>query len=140
MAVLKSQGAGIFIGDGSSPQTYTEIPKVTSISGPTGSAAVIPITSLDSTAGEKIMGLPDEGQVTLSMGFQGETGNVTQVLLRTLRNSQTLTAFEIRLSDSPETRYAFDAYITNWELDVGVDSVTTVSVTLEITGSVISIV
>ncbi len=137
MAALKSQGATISRFDTVvSPNAYVEIPKVTSIGGPTGSAAVIPTTALDSTAVEKIMGLPDEGQVTLELIWQGETGNAVQVYLRTDRASQSLITFQIRLTDSPNSRYTFTAYVTNWELSVGVDSVTMVNITLEISGAV----
>ena len=137
MAALKSQGASISRLDTVvSPNVYVAIPKATTIGGPSGSAAVIPITSLDSTAVEKIMGLPDEGQVSLGLIWQGETSNAVQVALRTDRATQTLQTFQIKLTDSPQSTYQFTAYVTNWELDVGVDSVTTVNVVLEITGAV----
>ena len=139
MAALKPQGATISRFDTTlSPPAYVEIPKVTSIGGPTGSAAVIPTTALDSAAVEKIMGLPDEGQVTLELIWQGETNNAVQVALHTDRAAQTLVTFQIRLTDSPNSRYTFTAYVTNWELSIGIDSVTMVNVTLEITGAVAS--
>lgn len=136
MAALKSQGAAIFRLSTDSPEAYVEIPKCMSIGGPTGSAAVIPTTALDSSAVEKIMGLPDEGQVSLELNWQGETSNDVQVALRTDRASQSLITFQIRLTDSPRSRYTFTAYVTNWELSVGVDDVTKVNVTLEITGAI----
>lgn len=137
---LKSQGVGIYIlNTAVSPNAYNEIPDVNSISGPSGSAAIIDTTALDSTAKEKIMGLPDEGQVQLTMFWNGETNNPYQVALRTARAAQTLKTFQIRLTDSPQTIYQFNAYVTNWELSSGVDAAVEVNVTLEITNAVSSV-
>ena len=137
MAALKSQGCLIGLWDGSaSPTTYPEIPDVMSITGPDGSAAEIDVTCLDSTAKEWLMGLPDEGTVSLEMVWGGETDNAIQRQLRTARATQTLSYFQIRLTDSPQSTYTFTAYVTGWSLSLGVDDVVKASVTLRITGAV----
>jgi len=137
MAALKSQGVGCFLYDTTvSPNAYTEIPDVVSISGPDGSASEIDVTALDSTAREFLMGLPDEGNVGLELIWGGETSNAIQVQLRSARANQTLKTFQIRLTDSPQSTYTFTAYVTGWSLSAGIDDAVKCSVTLRITGAV----
>lgn len=137
MAALKSQTGGIYwLSTSVSPNAYVEIPDCVSVGGPTGSAAIIDATALDDTAKTKIMGLPDEGQVSLELIWGGETNNATQVALRTARAAQTLETFQIRLTDSPTSTYTFTGYVTNWELSFGVDDVIKANVTIEISGAV----
>jgi hypothetical protein len=136
MAAIKSQGCGIFISDGASPEVYTEIPDVMSITGPDGSASEIDVTCLDSTAKEWLMGLPDEGTIGLDLVWGGETNNTNQVALRTARANQTITNFQMKLTDSPQSTYSFAAYVTGWSLSLGVDDAVKCTVTLRITGAV----
>jgi hypothetical protein len=136
MAALKSQGVGIFLSDKASPEVYTEIPDVMSISGPDGSASEIDVTCLDSTAKEWLMGLPDEGTVSLELIWGGETGNTQQVALRTARANQSVENFQIKLTDSPQSVYAFQGYVTGWSLSAGVDDAVKCNVTIRITGAV----
>ena len=136
MAAIKSQGVGIFLLGTASPQVYAEVPDVVSISGPTGTAGEIDVTALDSTAREFLISLPDEGSVDLELIWGGKTSNVAQNALRTARANQTLNTFQIRLSDSPQTKYTFTAYVTGWALSAGVDDAVKASVSLRITGPV----
>ena len=137
MAALKSQGSSISILDTTvSPNLFSVVPNCTNIQGPSGSATIIDATGLDATAKIKVMGLPDEGQVTLDLIWGGETSNAVQKSLRTSRAAQTLVTYKITLTDSPQTTYTFTAYCTGWALSTGVDDVTKASVTLEISGAV----
>jgi len=137
MAALKSQGSAISYLDTSvSPNAYVAIPDVINITGPSGSATIIDATALDDTAKNKIMGLPDEGQVQMSLIWGGETSNAAQVFVRTSRASQTLVTFKITLTDSPQSTYTFTAYVTGWSLSTAVDDLTKADVTLEISGAV----
>jgi len=136
MAALKSQGVGIYLSDDASPEVFTEVPDVVSISGPDGSASEIDVTALDSTAKEFLMGLPDEGTVSLDLIWGGETSNTQQVALRTARANQTQKNFQIKLTDSPQSTYQFNAYVTGWSLTAGVDDAVKATVTLRITGAV----
>ena len=136
MAALKSQGVGIYLSDDASPEVFTEIPDVMSISGPDGSASEIDVTALDSTAKEWLMGLPDEGTVSLELIWGGETSNTQQVALRSARAAQSIKHFQIKLTDSPQSTYDFQAYVTGWSLSAGVDDAVKSNVTLRITGAV----
>ena len=133
-SALVSQGMTIGIGDGASPEVYTSITEVNSISGPGGSAQVIDVTDLNSTAKEKRMGLPDEGQVTLEMNYI--PADVQHALLRAKRASQAVVNFRITFTDSPQTLWTFAANVLGFSVDNGVDGVTSASVTLEVSGAV----
>src|SRR5512139_2194089 len=54
------------------------VEEVKSVSGPSGQAGVIDITHLQSTAKEKMMGLRDEGQITLTCNYSAST-NATSI-------------------------------------------------------------
>lgn len=136
MAALKSQGCGIFLSDDASPEVFTEVPDVMSITGPDGSASEIDVTALDSVAKEWLMGLPDEGTIGLDLVWGGETNNTQQVALRTARANQSIKHFQIKLTDSPQSTYDFQAYVTGWSLSLGVDDAVKATVTLRITGAV----
>jgi len=134
MANLKSQGAGIYLSDDASPEVYTEIAQVVSISGPDGSAAEIDVTALDSTAKEWLMGLPDEGSVSLEVIH--DPSDTQHEALRTARANQTVKNFQIKLTDSPQTIYSFSAYVPTFSLSMGVDDAIKASYSLRITGAV----
>lgn len=134
MANLLAQGAGIFLSDDASPEVYTEIDQVVSIAGPDGSSAEIDVTALDSTAKEFVMGLPDEGNVTLETIH--DPASTQHEALRAARAAQTLKHFQIRLTDSPQSTYTFFAYVTGFSMNLGVDASITASYTLRISGAV----
>jgi len=116
---------------------------VVGFNGPSGSANVIDITSLASTAKEKAIGIRDEGQVSLDLIFQTET-TYLHTALREDRAARTKRVYDIKLTDegtasSQPSAFYFDAYITGFSLTGAVDDVVKGSVTLEITSSVHSI-
>jgi Lambda phage tail tube protein, TTP len=135
-SALSSQGVTIAVALGS-PSDFTggTIPNVSTINGPSGSATVIDASDLSSSAREKVMGLMDEGQVTLEMQYMPD--NAVHEYLRLLRAGKTLGSFRITFTDgAPATTFTFTAYVTGFAVSVGVDQLVMVSVTLEITGSV----
>jgi len=134
-SALESQGMTLDIQNTSaSPVAYQQITEVSNISGPGGSANVIDLTDLDSTAKEKRMGLPDEGQLTFDINYIPT--DTQHTLLRTLRASRTLTNFQLTFTDSPNSVWTFAAYITGFQVNNAVDNVTKANVTLEISGSI----
>ena len=104
-SALQSQGMVIQIGDAASPELYTTIAEVMSIDGPGGSAAVIDVTDLSSTAKEKRAGLQDEGHVSFEMNYL--PANVQHILLRTQRAAGTVTSFRIVFTDSQQRTLTF---------------------------------
>lgn len=133
-SALVSQGMTIARGDAASPEVFTTISEVTSIAGPGGQAAVIDVTDLSSTAKEKRMGLPDEGQVTLGLAYIPTDTQHDQ--LRQDRNAQTEHNFRISFTDSPATTWTFGAFVIGLEISNEVDEVTRATLTLEVTGAI----
>ena len=131
---LPSQGMKIGIGSGS-PLTYNDIPEVVSFSGPGGSGQVIDVTNLSSTAIEKVMGLPDEGQLSFEMNYV--PANTYHAALRTARAAKTLTKFKLTFTDTGAMEWTFDAYVTNFTVSGGVNSTVKAAVTLEVTGAIV---
>jgi hypothetical protein len=130
---IESQGVQLQRGDGGGPEVFTLVGQITSIDGPSGSAAVIDVTTLDSTAREKRMGLPDEGQVTLEVIY--DPANVQQEGLRSDRAARTLRNFQVVLTDLGSTTFSFSAFVLEFSRALSVDAVVTASITLEITGA-----
>lgn len=134
-SALQSQGMTIAISDEASPEVYTTIAEVMSIDGPGGSASVIDVTDLSSTAKEKRAGLQDEGQVTFEINYIPT--DTQHALLRTVRTAATVRSFRIFFTDSPQTTWTFDALVLGFSVSNSVDDVTKASVTLEVTGAVV---
>lgn len=131
---LETQGVVIKRGDGASPEVFTAIGSVTSVEGPGGEASEIDVTTLSSTAKEFIIGLKDEGTVTLNLNL--DTSNTPQTGLRTDRDNGTLRNFELDLTDSPVTTLSFSAYVKSFSISVQPDSKIEASVSLRISGAV----
>lgn len=132
---LEAQGMLIKIGNGASPQVFNTISEIKTFSGPTGSAAVIDVTDLSSTAKEKRMGLADEGQLSFTINYIPD--NTQHTLLRTRRASRVETDFKMVFTDdSPSTTWSFSAFVTGFAVSGAVDNVVEANVTLEITGSI----
>lgn len=130
---LTSQGITLGIGSGS-PVTYTDIPEIVSFNGPGGAGNVIDVTDLDSTAMEKIMGLPDEGQLSFDINYIPD--NAQHAALRTARANQTRTQFKMTFTDTGATEWTFYGYVTGFSVTGGVNSPLRASVTIEIDGAI----
>lgn len=132
---LTSQGVQLKIGDAASPEVFTAIPEIVTFNGPGGAGQVIDVTDLDSAAMEKIMGLPDEGQLSFDINYLPD--NTYHTLLRTNRGAQTLTNFKLVFTDgSPVTTWSFAGYITGFTVTGGVNATIRAAVTIEITGAI----
>lgn len=132
-AALESQGTLLKRGDGGTPtEVFTAIGEITDINGPNGSASVVVVSDLNSVAVEKRMGLPDEGQFTLTLNFLPQ--DTQHAALRTDRNSRVLRNFEFVFTDT--TVWTFSAYVTGLSISNSVDGTTTGSITLEVSGAV----
>lgn len=121
---------------------YDAIGQVKGFAGPTGAAAVIDVTHLQSTAKEKLIGLRDEGNVTLDLFYDPINATAQQIALRDDRANRTLQIFDIKFADqdAAATSYPsgmnFGAYVSNFSISAAVDNAITGSVTLEITSAV----
>lgn len=119
------------------------IGEVVGFNGPSGSANVIDVTHLGSTAKEKNIGLRDEGQVSLDIIYDSNA-TALHTALKDDRSSRTKRIFDIKLTDNgtassqPSALY-FNSYVTGFSLTGAVDDVIKGSISLEITGAVQSI-
>ena len=119
---------------GGSPDAFETVGEVTSFDGPSMSAPAIDVTSFDSTWAEKLIGVPDGGQVTI--GFNWIPANGAQSRLRDDFESGTLRAYKVVLTDSVATAIQFSAYISAISPSGAVNDKVSGSATLEITGAV----
>jgi len=130
---LDSSGYTAYTSGGTfTPVSWTAIGEVHDTDGPGGSASVIDVTHLQSTAKEKMIGLMDEGQLSLSVNWV--PGNAGQAALQTARSSRALK--NIRLTYSDGTIQTFSAYVLNFSVAGAVDDKVSGSITLEISGVV----
>jgi hypothetical protein len=89
---IESQGSRIAYSDGGSPSSFTSLGNITGISDlGGGSAPVNDVSNLDSIFREKMMGLPDEGQVTLTLN--PDPDNTGHIALRSARKTRTRLEF-----------------------------------------------
>lgn len=131
---IESQGTTIGISDGGSPSNFSNVANVVSFGGPGGSAAVIDVTNLASTAKEKRMGLPDEGQFTLDLNFDPDSQ--THIILQNARANRTRLEFKITYTDTTPSTDVFFGYVTGFQKQGAVDQIVKASVTIEIDGAV----
>jgi hypothetical protein len=135
---LESQGLALYIDLGDvSPTTWTQIPDVKDLNVRTGSATVIDVSDLSSTAKEKRMGLQDEGQCTFTIMFRpSDSAHAELVAAKTDR---AIRDFRLVLTDTPATEYRFSGFVLSVPISAGVDAVIESSVTIEISGPVAKI-
>ena len=133
---LESQGVVLRVDDDSgSPSTFLAIDNISGISGPSGSASEIDVTDLDSSAREFLMGLPDEGEISLDM-FWAPGTQVHDVLFNARKN-RTKKNFRLELTDSPTTIYNFFGFVTGLAQNTAVDEAITAALTIRITGAIL---
>jgi acetylornithine deacetylase/succinyl-diaminopimelate desuccinylase-like protein len=131
---IESQGVTLAISVGASPSSFVTIANVIDFSGPGGQASVIDITSLASTAREKRMGLPDEGQLTLNLNLDPDANS--HQLIRDARKNRTQCEFRVTLTDSTPTTLTFLGYVLGFVVSGAVDDVVKAAITIEIDGAV----
>ena len=126
-AMTAYDSAGTF-----TPATYTEVGEIIDFDGPGGSGSVIDATHLGSSAREKIMGIPDEGQFTF--GLNRVFSDAGQQVLAAARMARTEKDFRVTYMDG--TVQTFAGYVLQFSSSGGVDDKINGSVTIEITGEV----
>jgi hypothetical protein len=134
MAALTAQGSVLKLGDGGDPEAFTAIGEVIGVSGlGGGSGSEIDVTDLSSTGKEFIIGLKDEGEISVTMNL--DTGDTQQTALRTARDSATIKNFELDLTDSGPTTISFAAYVKTFNIGLAVDDKISLEVSLRISGA-----
>jgi hypothetical protein len=121
--------------ESATPGAYVTLAEIRSFTGPGGQSAVIDATTLQSTGKEKVLGLQDEGQLSLECNF--EPGDAGQQALLADRAASTKKKFKITFSDENNATAIFDAFVMGFSVAGGVDALTTATITLEISGAVV---
>jgi len=133
-SALTSQGMTIGIGDGAGVEVFATITEVNSIDGPGGQANEIDVTDLNSTSKEFILGLQDEGDVSLDINYI--PADVQHALLRARKADGVVGNFQLSFTDTPVTTWTFAALVKGFAINNGVDAVTKATVILRISGSI----
>lgn len=134
-SALTSQGMTIAAGDSASPESFTTITEVKGIDGPGGQANEIEVTDLSSTAKEYILGLQDEGDITLEINYI--PANTLHTQLRADKAAGTIRNYRITFTDSPATTWTFSGLVKGFAVSNATDNVTQASVTLRVSGTIV---
>jgi hypothetical protein len=132
---IASQGSKLYYSDGGSPTSFSQVMNVTNIRGLGGGQAPINDTSnLDSTFKEKLMGLPDEGQIQADINLDPD--DASHQALQTARKNRTRLEFKITLTDTTPTIYQFYGYVMALGVDIAVGQQVKAGLVIEIDGEV----
>ena len=129
MSIVKTQGTTFGMGDGGDPESFDSIAQITGISGlMSGSPTEIETTTLADTFKRVIMGLKEEGEITLSLLFD-YTDNEHDELI-TKRGNGTLNNYRITFADSSTVTFA--AFVKTFDISVEMDDKLTGEATFKI--------
>ena len=126
-------GTTLQVGDGASPQVYSTIAEVLTMSGPDLTAEDIEVTNFDSTAKEYISGVPDGGSINFELNWISGT---QQQQLRDDVDAGTSRNYKVTFPTSPNTTASFDARCTEFSMTTEPNSQIRASANLKISGSV----
>ena len=131
---IESQGCELYWSTTTSLSTVISVGQVVGFNGPTGSANVIDASHLGSTAKEKMIGLRDEGQITLDCNLAPADSG--QVKLRECRAARTQGNWAIKMTDTAITMLNGHGYVSGFSVTGAVDQIVKASITIEISGAV----
>ncbi len=130
---VNTTGGSAWVSGGTAtPVTWTTIANIRDFTAFDGSAAVIDVTNMVSTAKEKRMGLQDNGNFSFNM--DQDNSDAGQLALRASRTAQSLKQYKLTLPNANTA--TFSAYCSKVSDAGAVDGVVKNAVTLVITGDV----
>ena len=119
-------------GGTATPATYTEVGEVVDFDGPGATANTIDVTHLGSDFREKLMGLRDWGELTLTCNLDiDDTG---QQAVEAACDARSQIGF--RITYSSDDVQTFDGYVLGTSISGGVDDKVNYTITIAITGDV----
>ena len=134
---IAALGTLLKCGNGASPEVFTTIADVMSITGPTIAAEVVEVTSHSSPNAwrEFIPTLLDPGEVSFDINFAPTEATQSQStgVLRDLKN-RTLRNMKLVFPDSGSTTWSYAGYFTKFESKEPTDGKVTAAVTIRLTG------
>jgi hypothetical protein len=129
---ISSQGTKFYIGNEVSPTVFVQVGEVQTFDGPSGQASVIDTTHLNSPAKEKLIGLPDEGQIQIGGNYVSSDNGQDEMF--EARNLQQRRDMKLELANGE--LWLFQGFVLAFNISGGVDDKVNFSATIEITGSV----
>lgn len=129
---IYTQGTVIARGNGASPEVFTAIGEVVDFTGPGGKSSIIDATHLGSTSKEKLIGLPDEGQFSMTLNYV--PSDAMQQALRADRKAKVLRNFKVTLTDAGAEVQTFSAFVMGFAISGKVDDKVVAKIDLEISG------
>tara|TARA_Y100000310_G_C20252721_1_gene609850 strand:- start:192 stop:605 length:414 start_codon:yes stop_codon:yes gene_type:complete len=134
MAII-SNGTTVKLGDGASPEVFTALDEVISISGPSETAPIVDVTALDDTARAYLRGIEDGGEVTIECHWDPDD-TLGQVAAKTAFVAQTTDNWKITFTDSPASVFSFAAMVIGWATDVTLDQSVKATIGLKLDGGI----
>ena len=133
MANYATTGITLARGDGASPEVFSTIAQVVSITGlGSGGRPEIDVTNLGSTAREFLLGLNDNGTATAELVFDPDDTQHT-ALEQTDLGADTARNYRVTLTNSPATTYTFAALVQRFEHSWAIDDALRATVDFRLT-------
>lgn len=136
-SALHAIGTLLKRGDGGSPETFTTVAEVLSITGPGLTSDIIDVTNHDTSNGfrEFIMGLQDGGEFQFSINYipTNSTHNATTGLLDAFEDKERGN-WKLVFPDGATTTWTFQAVVRTVAIRAPIDGQLTADVTLKISG------
>lgn len=123
------------VGDDASPQVYTALPEVLSVSGIGRTNPLLDVTSFDSTGREYIAGLADGSEVQIECNYIGDNTQITG-LMTSVDNGSTVQFKATYSGVSPQKTFTFDAVALSFEIVPSFDDKNMIRFSLKISGSI----
>lgn len=116
------------------PVTWSTIANVKSVKGPDGSAKEIDVSHLASDAVEVVLGLQDNGNITLEI--DRDDSDAGQQALQTAKEDTTKQQFKIVLPAGTTPTATFYGYVKKFDVGLGVNDVVKRSCDIRVSGAV----
>lgn len=123
-------------GSGSSPESFTRICQVFSISGLGETSELIDATSFCSGGyKEYIPGLSDGEEISIECNYEQDDTNLGNLIADV--KAKATRSYQVVVEDSsPDETFAFDAVPLSWVLNPAVDNRNTITFTFKISGEI----
>lgn len=142
MAGLFAKGTGLYVGNGASPEVFSKIGKVKSITGPGFSIKFVDTTTHDDTASNFTQTAAvacEAGDISFTVNYDPADASLAPAT-GLYKQMQDLAAknFQLRFpaSDTLQTRMNFSAFVASHPFTFPVDNVIEANITLKIDGAV----
>ena len=142
---ITSQQSFIEVADLQTPTEWVRVGGVRGISDlRSGSAAEIDVSDLSSTAKEFVLGLADNGSMSLDVLYDPQDPG--QIVLETLRENGAINGFRVGVrnplqagSPTGVTLFSFSGFVVTFPFSASVDAALTGTVSIRLTGTITKI-